>query len=357
MKKIVLTGGGTAGHITPNIALFDGLKKAGYEIFYVGEKGGMEEELIKREGVPFFGIAAGKFRRDKSVKTMVKNLSDGFRVLKGIGQAKKILGEIRPDAVFSKGGFVSVPVVMAAHKLKIKVVCHESDMTPGLANKIALPYADKICVSFPETMNYVDREKAVLTGSPVRQTLFSGSREKGLKLCGFSGDKPVIMVMCGSQGSVKINQAVRGILPEITRTFNLIHLCGKGNAEDISLDGYRQFEYVNEELPDIFSAADLVVSRAGANSISEFLALKKPNLLIPLGGAATRGDQILNAQSFEKQGFSMVLSESEMTEKSLAECIQKLYDSRERYLSAMEKSGSSNGVKKILDVIIAVNNK
>ena len=357
MKKIVMTGGGTAGHITPNIALFDGLKKAGYEIFYIGEKGGMEEELIKKEGIPFFGITAGKMRRDKSVKTMAKNASDMFRVLKGTNQAKKLLKEIRPDVVFSKGGFVSVPVVMAAHSKKIKIVCHESDMTPGLANKIALPYADKICVSFPETLDCVEREKAVLTGSPVREGLFSGDRAKGLSLCGFSGDKPVIMVMCGSQGSVKINQIVRDILPEITKKFDLVHLCGKGNKADIITNGYKQFEYVNEELPHIFAAADMVISRAGANSISEFLSLKKPNLLIPLGGRATRGDQILNAESFEKQGFSLVLPEAELTEVTLKANIEKLYAQREAYIGKMEKSGASDGVRKILEVIFEVSGK
>ncbi|MBR0104807.1 MAG: undecaprenyldiphospho-muramoylpentapeptide beta-N-acetylglucosaminyltransferase [Firmicutes bacterium] len=357
MKKIVMTGGGTAGHITPNIALFAGLKAAGYEIYYIGEKGGMEEELIKKEGIPFYGITAGKMRRDKSVKTMAKNATDMFRVLKGKNQAKSILKEIKPDVVFSKGGFVTVPVVMAAHSLNIRIVCHESDMTPGLANKLALPKADKICVSFPETMDYVDRSKAVLTGSPVRESLFKGDRQKGLSLCGFSGDKPVIMVMCGSQGSVKINQVVRDILPDITKKFDLAHLCGKGNTADITAEGYKQFEYVNEELPDVFAAADMVISRAGANSISEFLSLKKPNLLIPLGGKATRGDQILNAESFEKQGFSLVLPETELTDETLKANIEKLYAEKDVYIDKMEKSDASDGERKILEVIFAVSGK
>lgn len=355
----MLTGGGTAGHITPNIALIPGLQSEGYEIFYIGEKGGMEEGLIKKEGISFYGISAGKMRRDKSIKTMGKNAADMFKVLKGISQAKKILKELKPEAVFSKGGFVSVPVVMAAHSLKIKVVCHESDMTPGLANKLALPYADKICVSFPETLEYVDKEKAILTGSPVRENLFAGDRKKGLSLCGFSGNKPVIMVMCGSQGSVKINGCIRRIIKDINKDFDVVHLCGKGNvdSEYQNMEGYKQFEYVNEELSHIFAAADMVISRAGANSICEFLALKKPNLLIPLGGKATRGDQILNAESFEKQGFSMVLSESDMTEENLKADIRKLYEERETFVKSMEKSTASGGAGKIVDVILEVVNR
>ena len=354
MKKIVLTGGGTAGHVTPNIALIPKLTEKGYEIFYIGEKGGMEENLIKNEGLPFYGISAGKMRRDKSIKTMGKNAADMFKVLKGISEAKKVLKEIKPEVVFSKGGFVSVPVVMAAHSLKIRVICHESDMTPGLANKLAFPYADKICVSFPETLAYVDSGKAVLTGSPVRENLFSGNREKGLSMCGFSGEKPVIMVMCGSQGSVKINTVIRNVIKDLEKDFDLVHLCGKGNTAEgfENVKGYRQFEYVNEELPHVFAAADMVISRAGANSINEFLSLKKPNLLIPLGGKATRGDQILNAESFEKQGFSMVMPESEMTDALMIENIKTLYGKRAEYIETMEKSQASDGCKKIVDIIL-----
>ena len=264
MKKIVLTGGGTAGHVTPNIALLPGLKAAGFEVQYIGSYEGMEKGLIEKEGIPYSGIATGKFRRYFDLK----NFTDPFRVIKGYFEAKKFIRTYQPDVVFSKGGFVSVPVVVAAGKMKIPVIIHESDMTPGLANKICFPYATKVCCNFPETAAYLPEGKAELTGSPIRKELLEGDRLSGLRFTGLSANRPVLMVMGGSSGSKAVNAALRGILPELLKEFQVIHLCGKGNYDDsINLEGYCQYEYISEELKDLLATADLVLSRAGANAI------------------------------------------------------------------------------------------
>ena len=323
MKKIVLTGGGTAGHVTPNIALMPELQKNGYEIYYIGSYDGIEKKLIEELGIPYYGISSGKLRRYFDWK----NFSDPFRVLKGFSQAKKLLKQIQPDVVFSKGGFVTVPVALAAKKSHIPTIIHESDMTPGLANKLAIPAATKVCCNFPETVKYLPEGKAVLTGSPIRRELLSGNKLAALKFCNFTADKPVLMIIGGSLGSVAVNTAIRNILPQLLKTFQVIHLCGQGNLDEsfIGKQGYVQYEYIKQELADLFALADVVVSRAGANAICELLALRKPNLLIPLPAAASRGDQLLNADSFKRQGFSKVLQEEEITDQLLLDTILDLY--------------------------------
>ena len=349
-KKIVLTGGGTAGHVTPNIALLPSLKAAGYEIWYIGSYNGIEERLIKEQNIPYYGIDSGKLRRYFDWK----NFSDPLRVIHGYAQAKKILSRLKPDVVFSKGGFVSVPVVRAASALHIRTIIHESDMTPGLANRLAIPAADKVCCSFPETLKYLPEGKAVLSGSPIRQELLTGERGKALELLHWdNSSKPTLLVIGGSQGSVAINNALRSDLDELLKEFRIIHLCGKGNL-DPSLEGregYVQFEYIQDELKDLFALADLVLSRAGANSICELLALRKPNLLIPLSAAASRGDQILNADSYKKQGYSMVLKEEDLTPESLLSALRQLNADRETYRAAMEKSSQSSAIDIIMGLI------
>lgn len=351
-KKIVLTGGGTAGHVTPNLALLPYLRAEGYEIVYIGSENGIERSLIEAEGVTYYGIPTGKLRRYLSKE----NLSDMFKVVKGIHAAKKLLKKLKPDLVFSKGGFVAVPVVLGAKKNNIPVIIHESDITPGLANKIAMPSARVICSTFPETLQYVPKGKGVHTGTPIRKELFEGDRAKGLAACGFSGEKPVLLMMGGSLGAVKLNNCLREILPELTKTFDIIHLCGKGNLDETLLGraDYKQFEYVSDGLNDLFAAADFIVSRAGSNSISEFLALKKPHLLIPLSARASRGDQILNAASFEKQGFARVLDEDEMTPVSMQKEIFALYENKDKYVAAMEKSHAGDGVEAVMTQIKAL---
>ena len=349
MKKIVMTGGGTAGHVTPNIALFDSLQKDGYEIHYIGSYEGIEKGLIEDKKIPYYGISSGKFRRYRSWK----NLTDPFRVLHGFFQARRLLGRIRPNVVFSKGGFVSVPVVMAAKTRHIPVIIHESDLTPGLANKLAMPSATKVCCNFPETLPYLPKEKAVLTGSPIRQELLHGNKQAAKDFCGFTGDLPILMVMGGSIGSVYINNAIRGCIDTLLTKYQIIHLCGKGKLYESlkGTPGYLQFEYVQKELPDLFALCDLVISRAGANAICELLALHKPNLLIPLSANASRGDQILNARSFERQGFSKVLEEEEITEEKLLETIRQLYTDRQKYTDAMAGNGQVDSISKITDLI------
>lgn len=349
-KKIVMTGGGTAGHVTPNIALMPALKEAGYEITYIGSYNGMEKGLIEAQGIPYIGISSGKLRRYFDWK----NFTDPFKVLKGYGQAVSALKKIKPDVVFSKGGFVSVPVVLAAKHCHIPAIIHESDITPGLANRIAIRGAKKVCCNFPETMKYLPEDKAVLTGSPIRRELFSGNSEEALKLCGFPDhNKPVLLIIGGSSGSKAINEAVRKILPELLEEFYVIHLCGKGNLDNQlkGLLGYAQFEYASAELTDMFALADLAISRAGANSICELLALHKPNILIPLSAAASRGDQILNAKSFAKQGFSYVLEEEKVTDQTLLSAVHEVYKNRSQYIHAMSESGQMDSIGAILKII------
>ena len=319
-KKIVLTGGGTAGHVTPNMALIPRLRELEYDIVYMGSYDGIEKKLMEDFDIPYYGIATGKFRRYFDPK----NFSDPFRVIKGMREARKYLKEIKPDVLFSKGGFVSVPVVRAAASLGIPCIIHESDMTPGLANRLCIPVAKKVCCNFPETFSQLPPAKAVLTGSPIRKELATGNKEEAYKLCGFDNTKPVIMVVGGSLGSAAVNQAVRDVLPELLKDFQVVHLCGKEKVDNLLLttQGYKQFEYVKSELKDIFAMADIVISRAGANAISEILALKKPNILIPLPASSSRGDQLLNAKSYESQGFSIVIDEDDLTKKLLLEKIQ-----------------------------------
>ncbi|HEX2947202.1 MAG TPA: undecaprenyldiphospho-muramoylpentapeptide beta-N-acetylglucosaminyltransferase [Clostridia bacterium] len=348
-KSIVLTGGGSSGHVTPNIALLPALKRAGYFINYIGSQNGIEKQLIEREGVPYYSISTGKLRRYFDLK----NFSDAFRVVGGLGQAYALLGRLKPDVVFSKGGFVSCPVVWAAWLRRIPVVIHESDMTPGLTNKLSIPFAKNVCYTFPESEAHISSKKGVRTGMPIREGLLAGDRVQGAKMCGFRIDKPVIMVIGGSLGSEKINNAVRGILDTLLKNYNVCHICGKGNLDPLleGKPGYRQFEYINEEQPHIYALADMVVSRAGATVLFELLALKKPNLLIPLSRAASRGDQILNAASFEKQGFSMVLQEDKLDSASLEHAINELRASGEKYKDAMMANKGDSGVSAVIKIL------
>ena len=349
MKRIILTGGGTAGHVTPNIALLPGLRELGYDIHYIGSYNGIEKELIEQFGIPYHGISSGKLRRYFSLQ----NFTDPFRVLRGFGEAMKLIQSLKPDVIFSKGGFVSVPVVIAGKRCHVPTIIHESDMTPGLANKLAMPSATKVCCNFPETVKHLPQGKAVLTGCPIREELLTGDRNAALEFCGLTPDKPVILIVGGSLGSVVVNNAVRSVLPTLLKDYQVIHLCGKGKT-DASLNGltgYVQFEYIQEELKDLFALADIVISRAGANAICEILALHKPNLLIPLSMQASRGDQILNARSFERQGFSVVLEEEDLNDASLLAAIQKLSAKKAAYITAMKASSQQDSIQTILGLI------
>ena len=334
-KSIILTGGGTAGHVSLNEAIIPSLIEAGYDVHYIGSHDGIEKELIGNAfpKLPYHSISSGKLRRYFSMQ----NFTDPFKVLAGIGQAFSIIKKVKPSVIFSKGGFVSVPVVIAAKLANVPVVVHESDVTPGLANKIALPFASHIFTVFKETVNHLPSDKATCTGSIIRQQLFEGNRERGLAFCGFTADKKVMLIMGGSLGSVVVNDAVRENLTQLLKQYQIIHLCGKGNknASLEGLEGYRQFEYVTGELPDLLYAADFIVSRAGSNSIFEFLALHKPMLLIPLSAAKSRGDQILNASLFKKQGFAHVLDEDTMTKESFYQAVQALAANADEMIDKM----------------------
>ncbi len=353
MKRILLTGGGTAGHVTPNIALLPSLKELGYDIQYIGSYTGIEKDLITELGIPYHGIASGKLRRYFSVQ----NFTDPFRVIKGFSQARHLVKTLKPDVIFSKGGFVSVPVVMAGKMCGVPTIIHESDMTPGLANKLAIPSASKVCCNFPETLEHLPKEKAVLTGCPIRQELLTGDKAFAKKFCNFTSDKPVVLIIGGSLGAVAVNNAVRAILPELLKDFQVIHLCGKGKKDDslTNLEGYVQFEYIKDELKDLFALSDVVISRAGANAICELVALRKPNLLIPLSIHASRGDQILNARSFEKQGFSLVMEEEDITNDELLKSVHTLYNNQNSFVNAMESSLLKDSIDSVIQLITHTN--
>lgn len=349
MKRIIMTGGGTAGHVTPNIALIPHLQQLGYEISYIGSHNGIEKDLITELGIPYYGISSGKLRRYFSMQ----NFTDPFRVLNGFREANSLVKKLQADVIFSKGGFVSVPVVMAGKLNKVPTIIHESDMTPGLANKLAIPSATKVCCNFPETLEHLPADKAILTGCPIREELLVGHKDKARSLCNFNDKLPVLLIIGGSLGSVAINTAIRNILTELLENFQIIHICGKGKLDESLLNktGYAQFEYVGDELRDLFTLSDMIISRAGANAICELLALRKPNILIPLPLSASRGDQILNANSFAKQGYSLVLDEDTLNDKLLLESIKQLYTDREKYINTMANSSLKNSIQSVITLI------
>ena len=347
--KIIMTGGGSAGHVTPNLALVPRLKELGYEIQYIGTREGIERKIIKVENIKYHVISSGKLRRYFDVK----NFTDPFRIVKGVFDAIKIIHREKPNIVFSKGGFVSVPVVIGAKFNGVPVIIHESDITPGLANKLSVPYSTKVCVTFPEALEHFNKDKVVFTGSPIRAELFKGNREVGLKMMGFNGKKSVLLIMGGSLGAKVINENIRSEIEGFTEKYEVIHICGKGNLDTnlINWEGYKQLEYVDKELKHILAACDLIISRAGSNSIFEFLALRKPNLLIPLSSKSSRGDQILNAKSFEKSGYSMVVLQEELKSGVLLTKVNELYKNRIKYIDKMNSNGTSDAVANIVQLI------
>ena len=348
-RTIVLTGGGTGGHVTPNIALLPYLRQRGYKVYYVGSTDGMEKNLIEPLGIPYYGIDSERLNRYFTLE----NLTMPFHVIRGLFQAKKLLKKLKPDVVFSKGGFVSVPVVIAAKWNKIPCVCHESDITPGLANRLATPFAQKVCVNFEDALQYLPQGKGVYTGTPIRDSLLQGSREKGLEISGFSGKKPILLVMGGSTGARALNDGIREALPVLLPEFDVLHLCGKGNLDPALKEqtGYFQIEYANEEMPHFYAAADATICRAGANSLAELLALRLPNVLVPLPLSASRGDQILNAKSFTEKGYSVTLEQEKMTPESILQSVREVYQNRQRYIEAMEKASRQSGSERVLEVI------
>lgn len=335
-KKIVFTGGGSAGHVSVNTAIIPEFIKNNWDVTYIGSEKGIEKTIIEKEfpNISYKTVSVGKLRRYLSIE----NMKDPFRVIKGIFDARRILKQTQPDFIFSKGGFVSVPVVLAGKMLKIPIVIHESDYTPGLANKIAMPFASKIFTTFKETNEHLPKEKAMYIGAVLREGIFAGDKSKGKSFCGFDQNKPVLLVMGGSLGAVRINRLITENLKELLSSYQIIHICGQGNVdESLKQRGYAPFEYVYEELFDLLAAADLVVSRAGSNSIFEFLGLQKPMLLIPLSANASRGDQILNAASFEKQGYCKVIQEEKLTYEHFKSSLEQLLSEADMYQAKMKQ--------------------
>ncbi len=358
MKRpiILLTGGGTAGHVSVNQALIPVFSEKGYEIHYIGSHNGIEKELIGNghPEVTYHAIQSGKIRRYFSMK----NFTDPFRVGAGVLQALGIIRKIKPEIIFSKGGFVSVPVVLAAKLAKVPVVIHESDVTPGLANKLALPFSNHIFTVFEQTLDHVPAGKATCSGAIIRPELFDGVREDGLRTAGLSGGKPVLLIMGGSQGSAVVNEAIRKDLPAILQQFDIIHLCGKGNIDESleSTTGYTQFEYVTEGLPHLLAASDFAVSRAGSNAIFELLALRKPMLLIPLSASKSRGDQILNASHFQKLGYAHVLNEEDIENRTLSKEFASILVEEKQLIRNMEKSLLPKTPEEMVEMIMSYRN-
>lgn len=347
-----MTGGGTAGHVTPNIALIPKLKAEGFEIEYIGTSNGIEKELITNESIKYHEISAGKLRRYLDWQ----NITDIFKIIKGFFQANKHIRKSKPDVVFSKGGFVSCPVVWASWLHRVPVVIHESDITPGLANKLSMPFAKKICYAFPETRKYLPKDKAQFTGIPVRDTITNGSKAKGLSMCNFNTDKPIILVIGGSLGSKYINSLIRDNLDTLLQDYQICHICGKNDMDNslVNKTGYIQFPYVNEGLSDLFAMADMFISRAGATTLYEILNLAKPNILIPLPKSVSRGDQVLNADFFEKEKYSLVLHEETLTNEQFIDSIDVVIKSSNDYSSSMKKSEVKDSIQGVIDTIQSV---
>ncbi|MDU9417674.1 undecaprenyldiphospho-muramoylpentapeptide beta-N-acetylglucosaminyltransferase [Staphylococcus lloydii] len=352
MSKIAFTGGGTVGHVSVNLSLIPTAIEKGHEAFYIGSKNGIEKEMIASQlpNITYHSISSGKLRRYISLE----NIKDIFKVLKGILDARKVLKKEKPDLLFSKGGFVSVPVVIAARSLKIPTIIHESDLTPGLANKIALKFAKKIYTTFEDTVKYLPQDKADFVGATVREDLKSGNKSRGYQLTNFSNDKKVLLVMGGSLGSRKLNEIIRGNLDGLLKTYQIIHLTGKGLLDEKLQDreGYSQFEFVKDDLTDLLAITDTVISRAGANAIYEFLSLKIPMLLIPLGLDQSRGDQIDNAKNFAKKGFGSYIMEDELTEDKLAKQLIDIENNRDTIIEQMNSYKESYTRHDLFDKII-----
>ena len=347
--RIIFTGGGTAGHVTPNLALIQALKQEGWQIDYIGSKESIEQGMIQAINIPFHAISSGKLRRYFSWK----NFLDPFKILVGVFQSFRLLRKLQADVVFSKGGFVAFPVVFAAFLNKIPVVAHESDITPGLANRLCFPFVDKICLTFAEAKrNFKKPHLVEVTGTPIRQELFNGNRQEGLNLCGFSPDKPCLLVMGGGQGALRLNKAIRQALGTLNEHYQIIHLCGKGKVDNsINNPEYRQFEYASDTLPHFFAAADLIVSRAGANALYEILALQKPHVLVPLSAKVSRGDQIQNAKFFNKQGISTVVDDDTLTAEGLIEAINHVTDNRDEIVTKIKALDIQSATMKVVAII------
>lgn len=348
MVHLLFTGGGTAGHVTPNLALIEAVSEMDWRVSYAGSAHGIEREMVSEVGVDFHAVSSGKLRRYFSWE----NFIDPFRIVFGVLQSLLLCLRLRPDVVFSKGGFVAVPVVVAAWLLRIPVVCHESDVTPGLANKLTYRFCKAICVTFAQTRQYLPEARVIETGTPLRLALIHGDAERGKAALGLAGTKPVLLVFGGSLGAGRINTQVRAVLPTLLAQFQIVHVTGTGQV-DAALEqpGYIQKPFIAQGFGDVLAAADIVVSRAGANSLYELFALRKPHLLVPLTRAASRGDQLENAALFERLGFSRVLQEDELSNERFIQEIVRLLEDAESIRDKLREFAVKDSIGLILGTI------
>jgi UDP-N-acetylglucosamine--N-acetylmuramyl-(pentapeptide) pyrophosphoryl-undecaprenol N-acetylglucosamine transferase len=349
-KKIVFTGGGTAGHVTPNLALIDLLQGDGWQIDYIGSNHSIEKTMITATNIPYHSISSGKLRRYFNWK----NFSDPFKILYGIIQSFFLLRRLEANIVFSKGGFVAFPVVVAAWLNRIPCIAHESDLSPGLANRLSFPFVSKICLNFePAKTHFKNMNKVEVTGSPIRKELFLGNMQKGLAICGFNTERPCLMIVGGSQGANALNQCIRQSLERLTQHYQVIHLCGKDKVASayLNVSGYFQMEYADKELPDLFAASDLIISRAGANSLCEILALGKPHILVPLPRKASRGDQIQNAHYFQQMGISQIIWEEQLSPDTLIAAITQVEQEKQEIIEKINALNIRSAGNKIVTII------
>jgi UDP-N-acetylglucosamine--N-acetylmuramyl-(pentapeptide) pyrophosphoryl-undecaprenol N-acetylglucosamine transferase len=349
LKKIVFTGGGSAGHVTPNLALIKKFQQEGWEASYIGSQNGIEKEIIAKLAIPYHAIATGKLRRYFSWQ----NFIDPCKIAFGIIQACILIHKLKPAVVFSKGGFVAFPVVVGAWVNSVPVVIHEADLTLGLTNKLCSFFATKICVTFPETIDQIkNKNKFLVTGIPIREDFFRGNADEGRAICGFTVNKKIILVFGGSLGADQLNKAIRQLLPGILERFQIVHVCGEGKIDaSCNYNSYKQFSYLHEEFPHVLATADLVISRSGANSLYELIALRKPNILVPLGKTSSRGDQILNAKYCEKLGFSEVIPQEQLTTKLLLEKIELVEQNSNKMIAAMQSFPILESTKLIYGIV------
>ena len=350
--KIIFTGGGSSGHVTPSLPLISALRNKDIDIFYVGSKKGIEHSLIKSLNIPYYAITVGKLHRYWTWK----NLLTPFQLVVGVIQSFLICRKIKPNVIFSKGGFVALPIVISAKLNGIPVVIHESDLTPGLANRLSFPFAKLICITFPETAKYFkNKSKVLLTGMPIRDFLKHGNPEKGLKFCGFTDQqKPVLLIMAGGLGSTIVNESIHRLIEPLTKKFQVIHICGKNKSNPAfeGIKNYKQFEYLQDEFADVLASADLVISRAGATSIYELLALNKPHILLPLSKKASRGDQIDNAKYFAYLGLSKVIYGEEFSDEKLFKTLSESYENLDQLKNQLSQFKQINGIQIIIENLI-----
>lgn len=345
---IVFTGGGTAGHVTPNLSLIEALTKEAWTIAYIGSKASIEENLIKDTDIPFYSIASGKLRRYFSWK----NFIDPFKIGFGILQAYFILRKLKADIVFSKGGFVAFPVTVAAWLQRVPIVAHESDCEPGLANRLSFPFVNTLCLTFA-SQNALSSTKAVkVTGTPIRETIFNGDPAVGREICGFTEKKPCLLIIGGSLGAGKLNEVIRAALPALTAEYQVVHLCGPNKCDpQYNQENYCQLEYAKDELAHLFALADIIISRSGANSLYEILALQKPHILIPLSRKMSRGEQIQNARYFENLKISVVLDNDTLNEDNLLQAITQVQEQGPLLRQRLQALNVTSATPQIIEVI------